>query len=180
MTLGLLSLTYITYSNQHSKHFQTYFKNKNIEAKVPLIIEAGWGCVLVKFKEDFTEKSAYGTKRADTIFLSTKHVDWNWKDPKFKTSHNPGYSKETIENLIKMYPKSTHLMLTTGYDDVLRVFGEVRTDDNIKGLEVKVKSCISNKNVQIIILNTKEAIMRYNELCQDPKNKVVMPAHFTC
>src|ERR1700747_2135612 len=109
-------------------------------------LQVSWGIITTFNKTTFKDCKLKG-KNA---------YNWNWKE--FDTHHNPGITVNDVKSIIDN--NTQIIILSKGFDNVLKTMQE--TLDYLKEL-----------NIKIYHLNTKDAVIKYNELVNEYDNKLV-------
>lgn len=185
----------------------------NFSSDRPTIRIIGWGKLTYQKSVNGTletfykeEKRGDKTTSADEIFWTDDTEHWHWKPTNgdLAISHNPGYTEAMIIYLLNKEKTPTHLILSSGWDDVLRILSKKRHSLNKTDLK-KIRTIVNNRlklnnvhiyqtleslpqtafqskahELTILILNTPEAAIAYNYLIQDKKNRVIASFHTTC
>lgn len=143
---------------------------------------------------------------SDELIFGKKSKQWNWKD--HGISHGGGYNEVFIKYLydevVKDEGSCTHLVLSSGWIDVLTFDTRSRKSIDLSYIATKIKAwvpslksrtikvCTDMKQLKsgdfktspnqlvIFLLSTGDAARVYNKLVQDPKNKVGAAFHQTC
>lgn len=103
----------------------------------PFISHAEWGAITLDFQ----------TKFKDAKCFPNGMREWNWKET--GTKHNPGVQIKDVEELILNGAEC--IVLSNGYHEKLQICNS--TKNYLKGM-----------NIPYYILNTKDAVSKYNEL----------------
>ena len=155
----------------------TQDKNLNFDVKKPIIQKIGWGTLVFQKVEHgktkiFHKDQTKGGQRADEILWSQGSEHWNWKpkDQKLNISHNPGYTKEMIEYIVKKDSHATHIIFSTGWNDVLCFLGKKRNTLAKKDLTVVENTLKEHLKVgKVRIFQTLKACRQYHDLYHGPK-----------
>ena len=104
-----------------------------------------------------------GCQYKDCKLKGKNSYNWNWSE--FDTHHKPGIQINDVKSIIDN--NTQIIILSKGFDNVLKTMQE--TLDYLKEL-----------NIKIYHLNTKDAVIKYNELVNEYDNKLVALIHSTC
>ena len=119
--------------------------------KSPRISNISWGRIKVDDERPYKDAKLYpGGSR-----------EWNWNET--STHHNPGIQPADVQELLEKGAEV--IVLSTGINERLQT--DPRTIEMLKA-----------KGVPYLILQTEEAVKKYNELCE--KEPVGGLFHSTC
>jgi hypothetical protein len=123
-------------------------ENKNQSPKIHSI---KWGKI----------KLADGTEYKDAKLFPGGAREWDWSET--GTHHRPGIQPTDVEELINN--NAQIIILSQGFYNRLQVCEET-------------KQTLEKNNIQYFVLNTKEAVKKYNELRK--QNTIGSLIHSTC
>lgn len=118
------------------------------------IVHSSWGKTIV-------EHNASQNEYEDCRIWSTGSEKWDWK--RTNTHHRPGIQIADVKDLID---KADIFVLSLGMDHMLEVMSETI-------------SFLIEKNKEVFLLQTPEAVNKYNELAQQGKSVAAL-IHATC
>ena len=122
--------------------------NKKISPKINSI---KWGNVLV---ED-------GNSYKDVKLFPGGSRTWDWNET--GTSHSPGIQPADVEELVKHGAEV--VILSKGFNERLKTMA-------------KTEQYLTDKKISYYILQTEEAVLKYNELCESKPTGALI--HSTC
>ena len=143
---------------------QLFFRHLAKDSAQPLIRQNGWGWI------DVETVASSSKHMGDVILLpgSVQKWDWNWNGSDYKNQmhHLPGIRQIDID----------HLLLTSEPDVVILSKGR----ESKLNIDIDIRSTMKKKGIELHVLKTEDAIVKYNALCAEGTKRVAALIHTTC
>lgn len=220
LSLGLLCIGYglpmysSATTNIHAKRSVDFTQDTHFDftGSKPMIRCIGWDKLTFQQNIDGQLTCIYKDRtqdhqRADTLLWHDGSESWAWKplDGRPSISHRPGYTSDMIAYIAEKDPEATHIILSTGWDDVLCCLGKQRGTLSAQDLQILhgvmhstlganhtsmyqslqealLRSAIDPQEGEVLVyvLATPDAAWLYNHLLSKARGKVILAFHATC